>query len=408
MTNTASLLERRVFLCVLDSVGCGGAPDAAAFGDEGANTLLHIAEACSRGECEDGRHGLLHLPNLAHMGLGSCINLASGSRAPGIADAPQEANWAVLQEVSKGKDTQTGHWELAGLPLAKDWTYFPDTDPAFPEDLMQEFMARAGLEGTLANIHGSGTEMIDRFAEEHLKTGYPITYTSADSVFQIAAHEESFGLERLYEICKIAADIFHPLGVGRVIARPFVGTVETGFERTKNRKDLAIKPAEPTICDRVIAKGGDVRSLGKIADIFAMRGISVVGPKADDMGLVDQLLDACDTAKSGDLVFANFVEFDSHYGHRRDICGYAKALERFDRRVPEILARLKAGDLLLFTADHGNDPTWHGNDHTRERVPLLIHEVPHGSQSLSIKPEGTQVIKPFGFVADLVAGHLGC
>ena len=309
----------------------------------------------------------------------------------------------VLQEVSKGKDTQTGHWELAGLPLAKDWTYFPDTDPAFPEDLMREFKNRAGLKGTLANIHGSGTEMIDRFARQHLETGYPITYTSADSVFQIAAHEESFGLERLYEICKIAAEIFHPLGVGRVIARPFVGSEETGFQRTKNRKDLAIKPPEPTICNRVIANGGDVHSIGKIADIFAMQGISVVGPKADDMGLVDQLLDAFDDAKSGDLIFANFVEFDSHYGHRRDICGYAKALERFDRRMPDILDKMRAGDLLLITADHGNDPTWQGNDHTRERVPLLIHEMTHGSQVQDVSSE----IKPFGFVAELVAKHLG-
>jgi len=395
--------KRRVFLCVLDSVGCGGAPDAARFGDEGANTLLHIAQDCSNGLCNVGRSGPLKLPNLANMGLGSSILQACGSAAPNIALAPPNSSWGVLQQEAKGKDTQTGHWELSGKVLTDDWHYFPKRHPAFPSKLMDDFLEKSQLDRTLANIHGSGTDMLTQFGEEHLRTGCPITYTSADSVVQIAAHETQFGLERLYEICEIAAKIFHPIGVGRIIARPFNGTTPSSFCRTKNRKDFAIPPPNGTICDRVIDSGANVHAIGKIDDIFAHRGISDVAKGSNDMELFDHLKSTIQHAKQGDLTFANFVEFDSLYGHRRDPCGYANALEAFDKRIPEILSLLQDGDLLILTADHGNDPTWHGHDHTRERVPLIMAQK-HGDMTFKL-PETVGII-PFKQVAAIIATHL--
>jgi phosphopentomutase len=387
----------RVFLCVLDSVGCGGAPDASAYGDQGANTLLHIAEACARGEAEDGRTGALELPNLDGLGLGAAIKLASGNVAPGLTAVPK-AQWGVAEEISLGKDTQSGHWELAGLPVTRDWHYFPKTVPAFPEDLMEQLIDRANLPGTLANVHASGTEVIDTFGLQQIESAKPIVYTSADSVVQIAAHEHHFGLQRLLETCRIAAEIFHPLNVGRVIARPFVGETPGTFSRTANRRDFAIAPPDSTVCDRVIAAGGSVHAVGKIGDIFAMKGITDVSKGKDDMALFDHVLDWCDRARSGDLVFANLVEFDSLWGHRRDVSGYARALETFDTRLPQLLAKLRPGDLLIITADHGNDPTWPGTDHTRERVPVL-------ATGPDVPPKALGQIA-FTDIAKMVATHL--
>jgi phosphopentomutase len=388
----------RVFLCVLDSVGCGGAPDAAAYGDEGANTLFHIAEACAAGRAEDGRSGPLRLPNLDALGLGAAITLASGMVAPGLTAVPS-GRWGAAQEISAGKDTQSGHWELSGVPVARDWHYFPRAEPAFPANLMAELMIRAGLPGTLANNHASGTEVIDAFGLEHIETSKPIVYTSVDSVVQIAAHETHFGLDRLLETCRVAADIFHPLNVGRIIARPFVGEGPGEFVRTANRKDFAIAPPDRTICDRVVAAGGAVHAVGKIGDIFAMKSITDVSKGEDDMALFDHLLEWTQKAAPGDLVFANFIEFDSLWGHRRNVSGYARALETFDARLPELTRRLRKGDLLIITADHGNDPTWPGTDHTRERVPVLVTGPNIREQALGIVP--------FTAVADMAASHLG-
>ena len=240
--------------------------------------------------------------------------------------------------------------------------------------------------------------MIRDFGEEHIRTGKPICYTSVDSVFQIAAHEEHFGLDRLYDLCKAAADLLHPLRVGRVIARPFVGETVDDFTRTPNRRDFALEPPEPTLCDRVVAAGGQTVAVGKIGDIFAHRGISEVLKAKNDMGLFDRMLGAVDTAPDGSFIFANFVEFDTNYGHMRDVAGYARQLELFDSRVPEITARLKPGDLLIFTADHGNDPTWEGTDHTRERVPVLM--------TGAVTPGETGLIG-FADVGESVAAHLG-
>ncbi|MEO0677081.1 MAG: phosphopentomutase [Pseudomonadota bacterium] len=358
----------RAFLVVMDSVGIGGAPDAAEFGDAGANTLGHIAAACAAGAAEEGRSGPLHVPHMAALGLGAALTAASGETA----DLPphQHARWGAATEISPGKDTPSGHWELAGLPVPWDWHFFPDTEPTFPEEVSAAAAKLAGTGGILGNCHASGTEIIARLGAEHLRTGWPICYTSADSVFQIAAHEEGFGLERLLTLCEALAPMLHAMKVGRVIARPFVGTPGT-FERTKNRRDYAILPPADTLCDWAEAAGRTVHAVGKIGDIFTMRGITDV-VKGTDAELMEHLVRLTAEAEDGSLTFANFVEFDSLYGHRRDVSGYARALEWFDRQFPRVLAGLRAGDLLVLTADHGNDPTWPGTEHTRERVPVLM------------------------------------
>jgi phosphopentomutase len=389
----------RAFLIVMDSVGCGGAPDAASYfndgvPDSGANTLGHIARACAEGRADTGRSGPLRMPNLDRLGLGAAVRLASGAATPGL-DAVPEGLWGAATEVSRGKDTPSGHWELAGVPVPWDWTYFPKTDPAFPADLMAEVARLAGTGGTLANVHASGVPVIEAFGAEHMRTGWPICYTSADSVFQIAAHEESFGLDRLLALCAAIAPRLHAMRVGRVIARPFTG--EPGnFRRTANRHDYAIAPPAPTLCDWVQGAGRRVHAIGKIGDIFSMRGIDEVR-KGTDARLFDHLLDLAAEAEEGSLTFANFVEFDSLFGHRRDVSGYARALEWFDAGVAGFLDRLRPGDLAIFTADHGNDPTWTGTDHTRERVPVVGWGV--GARSVG------QVA--FVDVAASVAAHLG-
>ncbi len=390
----------RAFLVVIDSVGIGGAPDADRFfngdlPDTGANTLAHIAQACAEGRAEEGRSGPLRLPHLDALGLGAAISLASGDMAPNLSATPQGL-WGAATEVSPGKDTPSGHWELAGVPVPWDWTYFPDALPAFPQDLMEFVAESCGAGGTLGNCHASGTAIITELAQQHIESGWPICYTSADSVFQIAAHEQHFGLERLLDLCRAIAPRLHAMKVGRVIARPFVGDAAQGYTRTTNRRDFAIAPPSPTLCDWASGAGREVIAVGKIGDIFSMQGITQLH-KGSDVQLMDHLDRLIDDAPEGSLTFANFVEFDSLYGHRRDLSGYARALEWFDGRLGAILPRLRDGDLLLVTADHGNDPTWAGTDHTRERVPVLAAGV------------GARAIGNVGFVdiAASVAAHLG-
>lgn len=370
----------RAFLIVMDSVGCGGAPDAADFGDAGANTLAHIAEACAAGRAEQGRSGPLRMPVLDALGLSAAVRLASGDAMPGMGAEPA-GRWGAATEVSLGKDTPSGHWELAGVPVPWDWTYFPHTRPAFPETLVAEVCRLAGTEGILGNCHASGTEIIAALGAEHLRTGWPICYTSADSVFQIAAHEGAFGLDRLIALCEALAPTLHAMKVGRVIARPFTGS-EGAFERTANRRDFAIAPPAPTLLDWVLGAGRPTHAVGKIGDIFSHRGIGTLHKGKSDSELFEHLLRLTDDAEPGSLTFANFVEFDSLYGHRRDVSGYARALEGFDARTGAFLARLRPGDLAVFTADHGNDPTWPGTEHTRERVPVLVAGAGAGSLGL--------------------------
>jgi len=363
----------RAFIFVLDSVGIGGAPDAESYGDTGANTVGHIAEACAAGKGDRAglRHGPLSLPNLTAMGMGAACAEATGTLPPGLEAAP-ETPYAVGVETSHGKDTPSGHWEIAGVPVTFDWTVFPDEDPAFPDWLIRDLTAQANLPGLLCNRHYSGTAVIEDFGAEHVKTGAPICYTSADSVFQIAAHEEHFGLDRLYQVCEIARKLVDSISLGRVIARPFIGDAENGFERTGNRRDFAMPPPGETVLDRLTAAGRHIITMGKIGDIFAHRGVGEVRKAFGNLPLMDKTLTAMDDLQDGGFLFANFVDFDSEFGHRRDVPGYADALEKFDARMPEVISRLKPDDLLILTADHGNDPTWQGTDHTREQVPILI------------------------------------
>ncbi|MDT8854256.1 phosphopentomutase [Paracoccaceae bacterium Fryx2] len=385
----------RAFLVVMDSVGCGGAPDAAAFGDEGANTLAHIAAECAAGRADKGRAGPLRLPVLDALGLGAAVRLASGDATPGL-DAVPTGRWGAATEVSRGKDTPSGHWELAGVPVPWEWTYFPDTTPAFSDALVAEVCRLAGTDGILGNCHASGVPIIDRLGPEHLRTGWPICYTSADSVFQIAAHEQAFGLDRLIALCSDLAPTLHAMRVGRVIARPFTG-VEGAFRRTANRRDFAIAPPAPTLLDWVQDAGRATHAVGKIGDIFSMQGIGTLHKGTSDAALFEQLMALADDAEPGSFTFANFVEFDSLYGHRRDVAGYARALEWFDAVAAGFLARLRPGDLAIFTADHGNDPTFRGTEHTRERVPVLVAGAGTGSLG----------IVGFTDVAASIAAHLG-
>ena len=364
----------RVILCVLDSFGIGGAPDAADYGDEGSNTLGHIADKCANGEGDQKglRSGPLFVSNMDMLGLGQAALSASGELPAGLSGDHKAGVWAHAKEVSKGKDTPSGHWEIAGVPVPFDWGYFPETEPAFPKELTDEFIKRAKLPGILGDKHASGTVVIAELGEESINSGKPICYTSADSVFQIAAHEGHFGLERLYEICEIAYELVKPYNIGRVIARPFVGETAETFERTGNRRDFSVLPPEPTLLDRAKDNGRHVFAVGKISDIYAAQGVTHKIKASGNMALFDATLDAMDMARDGDLIFTNFVDFDMLYGHRRDVPGYAAALEKFDRRLPEIIAKMNEDDLLVLTADHGCDPTWQGNDHTREQVPVLL------------------------------------
>jgi len=368
---------KRTFIMVLDSFGIGASKDAEKFGDAGSDTLGHIAAACARGDANVGRQGPLNLPNLTRLGLAKAAEASTGKIPDGMdGNAEITGAYAYASELSSGKDTPSGHWEIAGVPVLFDWGYFSDTTNSFPQELLDKLVKRANLPGYLGNCHSSGTVVLDDLGEEHMKTGKPIFYTSADSVFQIACHEETFGLDRLYELCEIAREELTEGGynIGRVIARPFIGDKKGHFERTGNRHDLAVEPPAPTILKKLVdEKNGNVVSVGKIADIYAQVGIT---KKVKATGL-DALFDATiqEMKLAGDktIVFTNFVDFDSAYGHRRDVPGYAAALELFDRRMPELLELVKEDDIIIFTADHGCDPTWRGTDHTREHIPVLIY-----------------------------------
>lgn len=393
----------RAFLFVLDSFGIGNAPDAADYGDLGADTLGHIAEFCAAGAGDRAglREGPLALPNLSTLGLLHAHHAASKSWPAGM-PRPEKVigAHAAASETSRGKDTPSGHWEIAGTPVSFDWGYFPTEGDAFGEDLVAEICAAGDLPGILGNKHASGTEVIAEFGEEHMRTGKPICYTSSDSVFQIAAHEGSFGLSRLIELCGKVRTILDPLNIGRVIARPFVGVNRETFERTGNRRDFSVPPPEPTLLDRLTEAGRQVHAVGKIGDIFAHRGVTRLTKASGNGALFDATLAAMDEAGDGDLVFTNFVDFDQLYGHRRDVPGYAAALEAFDARLPEIARRMKPRDLVILTADHGCDPTWRGTDHTRERVPVLAF-------GPNVMPGPHGVLESFADIGETVARHLG-
>lgn len=394
--------DRRAFIFVLDSFGVGATPDAASFGDAGADTFGHIAKACAEGKADKAglRSGSLHIPNLLSLGLGEAHRMATGAYAAGLGSVELRGGfYGAAKEVSKGKDTPSGHWEIAGVPVLFDWGYFPNTEPCFPQELVDALVAEAGLSGVLGNKHASGTVILDEYGEEHIRTGKPIIYTSADSVFQIAAHEDHFGLARLYELCAIARRLVDPYNIGRVIARPFVGEAKGAFKRTGNRKDIAVPPPEPTLLERVENSGGQVITIGKMADIYAHKGTGRVIKASGNANILARTLEIMETASGGSLVLSNFVDFDMEYGHRRDVAGYAAALEEFDRAVPDIIEHMEDGDLLFLTADHGCDPTWPGTDHTREYVPVL-------GIAPTLPPVNVGLRESFADIGQTVAAHL--
>ncbi|TAJ03838.1 phosphopentomutase [Pectobacterium versatile] len=395
---------KRAYIMVLDSFGIGSSADAERFGDVGSDTLGHIAQACAAGTADKGRSGKLHLPNLSRLGLGKAAEASTGTFPPGLDENTDIIGaYAHASEISSGKDTPSGHWEIAGVPVLFDWGYFKDEENSFPQELLDKLVKRANLPGYLGNCHSSGTVILDQLAEEHMKTGKPIFYTSADSVFQIACHEETFGLDKLYELCEIAREELTEgdYNIGRVIARPFIGDKPGNFERTGNRHDLAVEPPAPTILKKMVdEKGGEVVSVGKIADIYAQVGITKKVKATGIDALFDATLKEMDSAGDNTIVFTNFVDFDSAYGHRRDIPGYAAALELFDRRLPEMLSRVKGDDILILTADHGCDPSWHGTDHTRENVPVLIY-------GPNVKPGSYGHRETFADIGQTVATYFG-
>ena len=351
----------RVCILMMDSLGIGAASDAKHYGDEKANTLGHILKAYPN----------LNLPTLTKWGLLHALKQSSGMDfcPEGVS---VHAKYGFAAEQSLGKDTPSGHWEMMGVPVLFDWGYFPNTQECFPKQLLNELVNQADLPGVIGNCHASGTTIIDELGEEHIKSGKPIVYTSADSVFQIAAHEDIFGLKRLYEVCEIARKLVDKYQVGRVIARPFKGTVG-GFRRTANRKDYTTPPHRDTLLDVLKSHGHQVIAIGKIADIFAHQGISQVIHAENNHELFEETMKSMQTAEAGSLVFTNFVDFDSKYGHRRDVKGYAEALEDFDIQLKRFEQQLQTDDLVFIVADHGCDPTQPGSDHTREFIPVLMY-----------------------------------
>ncbi len=364
----------RTIILLMDSFGIGAAHDAAAYGDQGADTLGHICQWLAKNRRDaKGSAKPLYLPHLAEFGLAEAAAMSRGCALPvSLGAAYQRGAYTYAQEISKGKDTLSGHWEISGVPVTFDWGYFPDKPSCFPQELVEKLISEGHLPGVLGEKHASGTEIIKELGEEHLRTGKPIIYTSADSVLQIAAHEDAFGLQRLYDLCRIAFRLVQPYKIARVIARPFVGTCADDFTRTVNRHDYAVPAPEATLLDKIVDSGGSVYAVGKIADIFAHRGVTKHYPAGGLDKLIDATVQAVKEAPDNTLVFTNFVDFDSSYGHRRNVQGYGEALEYFDSRLPEILSLLKTDDLGLITADHGNDPTWSGSDHTREKIPVLF------------------------------------
>ena len=409
----------RAIILVLDSFGVGYADDAVKFGDVGANTFINIAKHYFK-----EKNKIIHLPNLGALGLHEISRQATSTEqlqafTQDLANAdktidqfyctPTKGAFGYMAEISTGKDTPSGHWEMAGVPVLFDWGYFNDKQQSFSDDLISEIANKTGVNGILGNCHASGTEIINAYGEEHIKSKLPICYTSADSVFQIAAHEHHFGLDNLYRYCEQVRELLSDsdLNIGRVIARPFIGNDTSTFTRTGNRRDYSVLPPEATVLDKITQAGGQVISVGKIADIFAHQGISVKTKATGIDALVDATITHLKTAEANSLIFTNLVNFDQDYGHRRDPIGYAQALEHFDKRLPEIYAQMAEDDILFLTADHGCDPTWPGSDHTREFVPLLCYRNDIGIVDLGKRASFADLGQTLAALFDLEAMKYG-
>lgn len=367
----------RVIIMVIDGFGIGHAPDADKFGDISANSFAHLAQYYHQATGQ-----AINLPNLSALGLVKACQQASNTVFPYQGNEPSKGAFGYAAEISTGKDTPSGHWEMMGVPVLFDWGYFLNKTDSFPDELIKKINHTTGFAQMLGNCHGSGTHIIAELGEQHITTGYPICYTSGDSVFQVAAHEEHFGLDNLYQYCETVRELLEDYNIGRVIARPFIGETPDDFVRTGNRRDYSVLPPAPTVLDKFTQAGGHVISVGKISDIFAHQGISEKTKATGIDALVDATLSHIKTAQESSIIFTNLVNFDQDYGHRRDPVGYAKALENFDARLPEVYKEMKAGDVLFLTSDHGCDPTWPGNDHTREYVPVLAYHHLVGSVCL--------------------------
>ena len=385
----------RAIILVLDSFGIGATVDADSFGDVGSDTFGNIA----RVRAESGKP--LLLPNLASLGLFHAAHESTGRFADGVnADVDIIGAYGHAAELSSGKDTPSGHWEIAGVPVMFDWGYFTGKKDTFPDELLDELIRRADLPGVLGNCHASGTTIIAELGDEHVRTGKPIVYTSADSVFQVACHEEAFGLQRLYDLCDVARELVDRYNIGRVIARPFIGDSAETYVRTGNRRDLTTPPHAPTVLDKLVARGGEVVSVGKIADIYAHQGITRKVKASGNAALFDATIEAVRNAGDKSIVFTNFVDFDMLYGHRRDAEGYAAALEYFDGRLPEMYELMDDDDVLILCADHGCDPTWRGSDHTREHIPVLVY-------GRNVKPGSLGRRDTFADIGQSLAAHFG-
>lgn len=392
----------RAIIIVLDSFGIGETDDAALFGDQGANTFGHIAQQCAlrKADVQGLRSGPLHIPNLMELGLGLAAEEAAGHDIMVDKATKIIGKYGFAAELSKGKDTPSGHWEMAGVPVLYDWGYFLSETSTFPDSLLNDLITECNLPGVLGNCHASGTVILDQLGEEHIKSGKPIIYASSDSVIQIAAHEEHFGLSRLYEVCDVARRLVDDYNIGRVIARPFVGEKPGEFIRTGNRRDISVPPPAPTLLDIYAESGGEVISIGKIADIFAHQGITQKFKAHGNEQIFKVLMEQVNGSDDNAILFANLVDFDMLYGHRRDVPGYAAALEDFDRKLPQLWAALRPDDVVVLTADHGCDPTWPGSNHTREFVPVIAF-------GPKVTPGAIGKRETFADIGTSLAGHLG-
>ena len=383
----------RAIILMMDSFGIGGAPDAAKFGDAGADTFGHIVD----------NYPDLQIPNLVKLGLLKAANASSKSNRKISEDGAKinlPSKYGHCREISLAKDTTSGHWEIAGVPVLKPWGYFKPDYPSFPQELLDRICHRVGIEGFLGNKAASGTVIIQELGEEHIKTGKPIGYTSADSNFQIAAHEKYFGLQKLYDLCQIVYEEVKPYNIARVIARPFIGEKEGNFVRTGNRHDYSVPPLAPTLLDVAKKAGHKVIAVGKISDIFAGSGVSEKKLASGHPALWEKTFEALAEAPDNSLIFTNFVDFDMLYGHRRDLEGYAQALEEFDKMLPVFADKLLPGDVVFICADHGNDPTAKGTDHTREQIPVLMFGQKIKSQDVGLR-------QTFSDIGQTVADVLG-
>jgi phosphopentomutase len=386
--------NKRAIVIVLDSFGIGALPDADKFGDALSDTLGHIDQFAAENKLQ------FNIPNLLKIGLGSAYTLVNGKKLHyDQGSYTLNGSYGACKELSSGKDTTSGHWEMAGCPVLFEWGYFTSLQNSFPQELLDKIIQRSSIGGYLGNCHASGTDIIRDLGDEHIKTGYPIFYTSADSVFQIACHEQSFGLDNLYKLCQIVREELEPYNIARVIARPFNGNSSATYERTSNRKDYSVLPGSKTLLDICTENNGHVISIGKIGDIYAHQGTGIEVKASGLPQLCDKTIEAIKThTQDKTYIMTNLVDFDMLYGHRRNTLGYKEALEYFDLRLPEILAALTDDDILILTADHGCDPTWPGSDHTREHIPFLMY---HAGNSASLG-----ISDSYSDIGQTIAKHL--